>query len=190
MATEMHVQANPDGFGFPVPTYCGPTRLQNGMFKTWHQCYSSRIGDLLGQLYHKGRYVHLCRKGEILRNEVIPKLLGNLNVLPVILHGDLWSGNVGVDRKNGRPVVYDPASYYGHNEADLSIAKIFGGFPESFFKTYHEYLPKTEPADQYDLRMDLYELFHYLNHTLIFGGSYAGSAETKMDTLIAALPEM
>jgi len=69
IATEMHAQANPDGFGFPVPTYCGRTRLQNGMFRTWHQCYSSRIGDLLRQLHHKGRYVHLCRKGEIVKNE-------------------------------------------------------------------------------------------------------------------------
>src|SRR5258708_35471233 len=56
MATEMHAQANPDGFGFPVPTYCGPTRLQNGMFKIWDQCYSSQIGDLLRQLHSKGRY--------------------------------------------------------------------------------------------------------------------------------------
>jgi len=53
--------------------------------------------------------------------------------------------------------------------SSLSIARIFGGFPESFFSTYHKYLPKTEPVDQYELRMDLYELFHYLNHTLIFG---------------------
>ena len=30
----------------------------------------------------------------------------------------LQNGNVGVDRKTGRPVIYDPASYYGHNEAE------------------------------------------------------------------------
>jgi protein-ribulosamine 3-kinase len=69
MATEMHAQPNPDGFGFPVPTYCGPTRLQNGMFTTWHECYSSQIGDLLRQLHRKGRYLHLCRKGEIVKKE-------------------------------------------------------------------------------------------------------------------------
>jgi hypothetical protein len=32
-------------------------------------------------------------------------------------------------------------------------------------------MPKTEPVEQYELRMDLYELFHYMNHTLIFGVS-------------------
>ena len=53
----------------------------------------------------------------------------------------------------------------------LSIARVFGGFPKLFFTTYHDYFPKAEPVSQYDLRMELYELFHYLNHTLIFGVS-------------------
>lgn len=70
MATEMHAQPNSEGFGFPVPTYCGPTRLQNGVFKTWHECYSSHIGDLLRQLQGKGTSsLHLCKKGEIVRSE-------------------------------------------------------------------------------------------------------------------------
>ncbi|KAF8973661.1 Fructosamine/Ketosamine-3-kinase [Flammula alnicola] len=191
MATELHAKPSSSGlFGFSIPTYCGVTRLQNGWFRTWDECYSSMIGDLLGQLERKGRYQNMCRKGESIKSEVIPKLLGSLDIKPVILHGDLWSGNAGVDKATGQPIIFDPASYYGHNEADLSIARIFGGFPDSFFKTYHQHIPKTEPVDQYELRMDLYELFHYLNHTLIFGGHYSGSAERKMDKLMAALPEL
>jgi fructosamine-3-kinase len=54
-------------------------------------------------------------------------------------------------------------------EPSLAIARIFGGFPRSFFEKYHEHLPKTEPVDQYELRADLYELYHYLNHTVLFG---------------------
>lgn len=46
---------------------------------------------------------------------------------------------------------------------------MFGGIPESFYATYHEHLPKTEPRDQYGLRQDLYQLYHYLNHTVLFG---------------------
>lgn len=52
----------------------------------------------------------------------------------------------------------------------LAIARIFGGFSSAFFEKYHELLPKSEPIDQYELRVDLYELYHYLNHALIFGG--------------------
>lgn len=85
---------------------------------------------------------------------------------------------------------------------------MFGGIPGSFNTTYHEYLPQSEPKDQYDLRQDLYQLYHYLNHTVLFGvrlrslvhteiflflillkGGYAGSAKMKMDRLLRAIPE-
>ena len=59
----------------------------------------------------------------------IPLLLSSIDPppKPVILHGDLWSGNVGLDSKTRSPVIFDPACYYGHNEADLGITHMFGG---------------------------------------------------------------
>ena len=48
---------------------------------------------------------------------------------------------------------------------------MFGGFPSSFYTEYHKHLPKSAPEEEYDLRSDLYVLFHYLNHTVIFGVS-------------------
>jgi protein-ribulosamine 3-kinase len=65
---------------------------------------------------------------------VIPKVLGKLDIQPVLLHGDLWvcngsshllttrtqsvsqSGNVGT--LNRRAAIFDAASYFGHNEAE------------------------------------------------------------------------
>ncbi|KAF8807813.1 Ketosamine-3-kinase [Phlegmacium glaucopus] len=184
MATELHChKPTTSGFGFSIPTYCGVTKLSNGWFQRWDECYSAMIGELLVHLERKGGFHSLCKKGKTMQDVVIPKLLGPLDIKPVILHGDLWSGNVGVEKSTGQPIIFDPASYYGHNEADLSIAHVFGGFPQSFFTTYHEYFAKTEPVSQYDLRMKLYQLFHYLNHTLIFGGHYARIAEREMDNL-------
>ncbi len=80
---------------------------------------------------------------------------------------------------------------------------MFGGIPESLYTTYHEHLPKTEPREQYGLRQELYQLYHYLNHTVMFGvrvifscglcavdlnaplkGAYAGSARQKMGRLL------
>ncbi|KAF7303244.1 Fructosamine kinase PKL/CAK/FruK [Mycena kentingensis (nom. inval.)] len=185
LARELHAHTSAQGFGFDVPTYCGATRLANGWFDSWAECFSAQIGNLLSQLRNKGaRYSALCAQGERVCEQVIPKLLGPLNIRPALLHGDLWGGNVG--QCDGRPVIFDPASYYGHNEADLAIGRIFGGFPKSFFDTYHEHRPKTQPAEQYELRGHLYELFHYLNHACLFGGHYASSAERKMDILLAA----
>jgi len=84
---------------------------------------------------------------------------------------------------------------------------MFGGIPPSFYTEYHKHLPKSAPEEEYDLRLDLYILFHYLNHTVIFGvgprlriarhmangcfsqGSYAGGAEQKMDRLLREFPQ-
>ncbi|KAI0052522.1 fructosamine kinase PKL/CAK/FruK [Auriscalpium vulgare] len=187
MATELHRHKSTTGYGFHVPTFCGATRLANGWFETWEKCFDAMIRDLLGTLASRGRYKELVDKGAEVRQRVIPALLGQLKIDPVLLHGDLWSGNTGTDTTTGEPVIFDPASLYGHNEADLAIARIFGGIPSSFFSTYHSHFPKTEPVEQYDQRGDLYELFHYLNHTVLFGGGYAGSAVGKMDDLLAAV---
>jgi protein-ribulosamine 3-kinase len=98
---------------------------------------------------------------------------------PVILHGDLWSGNVGYDKTSGQPKIFDPSSYYGHNEAELGITHMFGGmfshrpacltnnadrligFTNDFYEAYHEVHSKSEPY--YEERQKLYELYHHLN---------------------------
>ena len=66
---------------------------------------------------------------------------------------------------------------------------MFGGFPQIFWLTYHKHLPKAEPVEQYELRSELYQLYHYVNHTLLFDGGYASSAENKMDILLRAFPK-
>ncbi|KAF9502418.1 fructosamine kinase PKL/CAK/FruK [Pleurotus eryngii] len=186
LAQELHAYKSSSGFGFGVPTYCGATRLENGWFETWEACYSAMVGDLARQLRKKGKYAGLCEAVEEVRERVIPRLLGSISVPPVLLHGDLWSGNTGTDRSTGEPVIFDPASFYGHNEADLAIGRMFGGIPGGFYEEYHKYLPKTEPVGQYGLRSELYQLFHYLNHTLLFGGSYQSSAMSKTRLLLSA----
>ena len=54
-------------------------------------------------------------------------------------------------------------------QISLAIGRMFGGIPESFFGTYHDNLPKAHPVEQYELRSELYQLYHYLNHTVLFG---------------------
>ena len=41
-------------------------------------------------------------------------------VRPSVLHGDLWSGNIG--SVGGEPSIFDPAVYYGHSEAEFGMA--------------------------------------------------------------------
>lgn len=127
--------------------------------------------------------------------KVVPRLIGgdHLNggkgVTPVIVHGDLWSGNASAGKLPGmeapEDVVFDSSACYAHSEFELGIMKMFGGFGGSFLKEYHELLPKTEPAEEYTDRVALYELYHHLNHHAMFGGGYKSGAVSIMRNLIS-----
>ncbi len=93
-----------------------------------------------------------------------------------ILHGDLWGGNYLV-AAGGEPVIFDPASYYGDRETDLAMTELFGGFGTRFYDAYREAWP-LEPG--YEVRREVYNLYHMINHLNLFGGSYAGSVERML----------
>ncbi len=100
-----------------------------------------------------------------------------------LLHGDLWSGNVDYDQ-TGRPVIFDPAVYYGDRETDLAMTELFGGFPAEFYTTYNEDYPLDEG---YPTRKTLYNLYHILNHFNLFGGDYLSQASNMIDRLLSEL---
>ena len=87
-----------------------------------------------------------------------------------LLHGDLWSGNWGSDA-SGKPYIYDPAVYYGDREADLAMTRLFGGFGDAFYSAYQAEWPL---AAGWEARVDLYNLYHLLNHFNLFGAGYLG----------------
>jgi protein-ribulosamine 3-kinase len=91
---------------------------------------------------------------------------------PSLLHGDLWRGNFAFDR-SGAPVVFDPATYRGDAETDLAMTRLFGGFPERFYRAYAEAKPSATGEAE---RLPLYQLYHVLNHANLFGGGYVAQA--------------
>ena len=99
---------------------------------------------------------------------LMEELLGGAIEPPVILHGDLWSGNFIIDER-GEACLIDPAVYYGHREADLAMTRLFGGFDSAFYAAYDEDLPL---APGHAERLPIYQLYHVLNHFNLFGGAY------------------
>lgn len=82
--------------------------------------------------------------------------------MPVVVHGDLWSGNhgrgsIGI---NGavEEVVFDPGTSYSHSEFEFGIMSMFGGFDSEFWGHYHRIKAKDAPAREWDDRVKLYEL--------------------------------
>ncbi len=114
--------------------------------------------------------------------EAVPQLLTDHVPKPSLLHGDLWAGNCAAyDR---RPIVFDPAVYYGDREADLAMTELFGGFSPSFYAAYRDVAP-LEPG--YSVRKTLYNLYHVLNHLNLVGGGYLHQAERMMTALLAEI---
>ena len=103
--------------------------------------------------------------------EHLDVLFEEVEVRPSVLHGDLWSGNMA--SVDGQPAVFDPATYYGHSEAEFGMSWC-AGFSQSFYDAYFEVLPK-EPG--FEQRRDLYLAYHYMNHFNLFGSGYLGESE-------------
>jgi protein-ribulosamine 3-kinase len=122
----------------------------------------------------------LLQQGEKLL-DALPSFFAGYRPVPSLLHGDLWGGNHGALR-DGTPVVFDPAVYFGDRETDLAMTELFGGFGNGFYTAYRE----TWPLDPgYSVRRDLYNLYHILNHFNLFGGGYGGQAERMIQRLLA-----
>jgi fructosamine-3-kinase len=166
------IHAKPqDAFGFPVATYCGPTAQDNRASASWAEFYAERrIRPLARRLEQEGRIGPVERKLLDRLLERVPALLAH-PTRPVLIHGDLWSGNVLATERG--PGLVDPACAACDREMEFGISTLFGGFSERFFAAYHEVLPLHR---EWRERNPLYQLYHLLNHHLIFGGSYGASA--------------
>lgn len=110
------------------------------------------------------------------------EFFGDYRPIPSLLHGDLWGGNWGAD-KNGYPVIFDPAVYFGDREADLAMTRLFGGFGRAFYAAYHAQWPL---AGGWERRVDLYNLYHLLNHFNLFGGGYLEQVDGTIHRLLEA----
>jgi fructosamine-3-kinase len=71
--------------------------------------------------------------------------------------------------ESGNPVLIDPAVYYGHRESELGMTILFGGFDSEFYSSYNEAYPLF---DGWKERLDIYKLYHVMNHLNLFGTGY------------------
>lgn len=92
---------------------------------------------------------------------------------PVLLHGDLWWGNV-IWGAGDRPALIDPSVHGGHREEDMAMLALFGSVPSRLVGAYTEANPLD---DGWEERVGLWQLYPLLVHTVLFGGSYRASAE-------------
>lgn len=172
-----------NAFGWRRDNTIGSTQQINSASEDWTGFWREhRLGFQLRLAAKNGYRGNLQRNGEKLL-ATLPAFFADRRPRPSLLHGDLWSGNVGFDDA-GRPVIFDPAVYYGDREADLAMTELFGGFSGDFYASYREAFPLDSG---YAMRKHLYNVYHVLNHLNLFGGGYLGQAERMIAQLLAEL---
>jgi fructosamine-3-kinase len=154
-------------FGFPAPSYCGATRQDNRACGTWLEFYRDRrLAALVDALRVSAADRNLYQR----LFDGLPGLLPRESPAALI-HGDLWSGNVLATGRG--PALVDPACAFADREMEFGIATLFGGLSARAMAAYEEAWPL--PAGWRE-RNPLYQLYHLLNHALLFGGHYAAEA--------------
>ena len=177
---EMHLksaESNPKMFGLQVEGFIGTTNQKKGWEENWIDCFLNL--RIIPQL--------LILKSKILEKETINKVIEKikselLNHKPIntLVHGDLWSGNVGMD-KSGKGVIFDPASWWADNEVDIAMTRLFGGFRKEFYEEYHRIFPIKKGFEK---RIIIYNFYHILNHANMFGGGYLNQVKDYVKAIL------
>ena len=177
---EMHLNANetnPKIFGYPIEGFIGRSDQKAGWENSWIDCFLNlRIIPQLSIL-----------KSNVLDNEIINQIIEKIKSelvkhepINTLVHGDLWSGNIGIDN-SGKGVIFDPASWWADNEVDIAMTRLFGGFKKEFYEEYHKIIPLKEGFEK---RIIIYNFYHVLNHANMFGGTYFNQVRDYVKSIL------
>jgi fructosamine-3-kinase len=165
LAALHHIQAAQ--FGLATDNYMGALPQNNKPADNWIDFFiGQRLQPQVKLAVNRG----LLEPVHVDHFEKLYRQLGNVfSPEPAgLLHGDLWSGNFLCD-DNGKPVLIDPAVYYGHRSMDLAMTTLFGGFDGRFYESYQYHYPL--PAN-YPVQWEICNLYPLLIHLNLFGKSY------------------
>jgi fructosamine-3-kinase len=158
-------------FGFARDTYCGTTRQANAWSEAWPEFYATRrLAPLIDKVADERGLKSAERTTYDRLIQRLPEWLPGA-ATPALIHGDLWSGNV-LWTTHG-PALVDPACCYAEREMEFGITTLFGGLTPRAWAAYEEAYPLAQGWRE---RNPLYQLYHLLNHHLLFGGGYGAQA--------------
>ena len=176
---QLHQEIQPY-FGWSMDNFIGHTPQKNTATEDWATFWCDyRLSFQLKLAAQQGYDGKLQLLGSALVKK-LPVFFQDYRVQASLLHGDLWAGNASFD-KQGTPIIYDPACYYGDRETDIAMTELFGGFSQEFYLAYQAVWPLDAGYQQ---RKSLYNLYHILNHVNLFGVGYLAQAEQLMEQLL------
>ncbi|KAL8773177.1 MAG: hypothetical protein Q9209_001853 [Squamulea sp. 1 TL-2023] len=117
-------------YGFPVTTHLAYVDNDNSWSDSWEEWYAKALKRMLEEEENShGPDEELAILTAAIFEKVIPRLLrpletGGRQILPCLIHSDLWPGNVKPDALTGEPIIFDSCAFWGHNEGLLLRASL------------------------------------------------------------------
>jgi fructosamine-3-kinase len=96
---------------------------------------------------------------------------------PVLIHGDLWSGNLHACASGELALIDGGAVHHGWAECDLAMLTLFGEPPRAFFAAYEN---EAGIDSTWRERVPMLNLYHLLNHLNLFGSGYLGGVRAVL----------
>ncbi|QVL54605.1 MAG: fructosamine kinase family protein [Cyanobium sp. M30B3] len=169
------------GYGLDHDNFIGLAPQRNGWTPDWAEFFrSERLEPQLAWAAAAGQAL----TGAERLLALLPEWLNGHGPMPVLVHGDLWSGNAALLR-GGDGALFDPSCHWADREVDLAMAELFGGFPPAFFAGYEAQWPLPQG---YRERRPIYNLYHLLNHANLFGGGYWRRAQQCISSVLRMTP--
>ena len=178
---EMHIESNklnPKSFGYPLHGFIGTSNQIKGWEKNWIKCFLNlRIEPQLA-IFEKN-FLEIDIKNQL--KSKIELELSEHEPFNSLVHGDLWSGNTGVNQIN-KGVIFDPACWWADCEVDIAMTRLFGNFRSEFYENYHKIIPTKKGFKK---RIIIYNFYHILNHANMFGGTYFHQVERYIKNILS-----
>lgn len=167
-------------FGFHVVTYSGSMYQAVDWTSSWEELWINSVKTYAAQ----EREVHgpseeLDKLLPLYYTKVCARLLrplqsGGRMIKPVLIHGDIWYGNIATKASDGQPISFDPSVFWAHNECEWKLVRcshnaLMGIIDElvtmdipryrmgrQWMREYHRHFPISAPEEDYDDRMRCY----------------------------------
>ena len=155
-------------FGSPSDGYCGDTPQDNTRDVDGFRFFAER------RLLPQARWASdrgLLDSRDVRRVEALCVRLHDLlpEAPPVLIHGDLWTGNLHACANGELALIDGGAAHHGWRECDLAMLILFGEPPGAFFAAYEA---TAGISADWRVRAPLLNLYHLLNHLNLFGTGY------------------
>jgi fructosamine-3-kinase len=168
MVAKVH-QQHAEKFGLDHDFMAGKLPKDNTWQTDWITFYlDQRLNPLVKLATKKSRWNDWRQSQFQSMSDQFKKYYSTHQVVPSLLHGDLWSGNY-LFTADGEPMLIDPDVFYGDRELDIAMTTLFGGFSQEFYQGYNSVYPLTIGVDK---RLGWYQLNYLLAHLNLFGETY------------------